>query len=196
MHLALLFAIALSGVPAPSTADAGTPAPELVALREKLARTTSLRATFVQKRHWAALRDPLVTEGTFSYTRPDQLRWHTQPPNESELVLEGRRAVMRYPALGTEQQFDLASDPGMATILDSILAVLQADVDRLLPQYNLKVVRRAPLDLELRPKSEQVAKVVERVELTFDARLNLANVVLREAGGDWTEIAFRDQVSK
>jgi outer membrane lipoprotein-sorting protein len=185
-----LLLAALAGTPPPEKT------PELVALKEKLGRTASLQAKFVQKRHWAALKDPLVTEGTFVYERPDKLRWHASPPNESELVLDGKKAVMRYPALGTQEQFDLTSDPGMATILDSILAVLQADVDRLAPLYELTVTRRSPLEIELKPRSAQVAAVVERIDLSFDARLYLTNVMLREAGGDWTEIAFRDQIAK
>ena len=171
------------------------PAPELLALKEKLAKTTSLQATFVQKRHWAALKDPLVTEGSFSFRKPDQIRWKTLPPNESELILNGKRAQIRYPALGTEQEFDLGADPGMASVFDSILAVLQADVDRLAPFYDLTIVKKSPLQLELKPRSEQVAKVVRRIELGFDAQLFLTHVVLHESGGDWTEIAFRDHVA-
>jgi outer membrane lipoprotein-sorting protein len=176
-------------------AAALAPTPELVALKEKLAKTVSLEAKFVQKRHWAALKDPLVTEGSFSYQKPDRIRWRTLPPNESELVLTGKRAQMRFPALGTEQEFDLGADPGLASVLDSIMAVLQADVDRLLPIYELTVVKKSPLQLGLKPRSDQVAKVVERIELTFDSKLFLTLVVLHESGGDWTEIAFRDQVA-
>ncbi len=184
--LAALLVLAASEAPPP---------PELVALKAKLGRTRSLTANFTQKRRMAALKDVLTTEGTFAYDKGGKMRWRTAPPAESELVVDGSKATMRYPALGVEQAFDLSSDPGMARVFESILAVLAADLERLAPFYDLAVVKRSPLELDLKPKSPEVAKAVERIHLAFDARLNLVQVVLAEAGGDRTEIGFRDHVA-
>lgn len=176
------------------------PAPELVALQKKLAETRSLTATFVQKRHWSALKDTLVTEGDFSWAKASgadagvagKLVWRTRPPSETELVVEGQSATMRYPALGTTQAFDFSAQPQVGAIFDSILAVLQADLVRLEPLYNVELEKKSPLELTLKPKQQQVSKVVEKVHLTFDKQLNLAHVDMFEPGGDRTEIDFKD----
>jgi outer membrane lipoprotein-sorting protein len=183
----LLVACALAAAP-------GDVPPELSALARHLAATTEISAHFAQRRTLAALKDTLQSSGTFSWRRGGKLDWHTTAPSESEMLLDESSAVMKYPALGVEQSIDLASDPQLAAVFQSILAVLRADLKRLEPLYELSVVQRAPLWVDLVPRSKQVAAVVQRIHLKFDAKLNLSEVTLDEAGGDTTDIAFRDQV--
>jgi outer membrane lipoprotein-sorting protein len=170
--------------------------PELAALRQKLARTESLTARFTQRRTMSVLKDALVTEGTFSWERKGTLRWRTDPPNESELVLDGSRAVLRFPALGTEQVFDLASEPAMAAVFEGILAVFRVDVEKLAPQFELTVAARSPLKLALVPKNEGMRKVVGKLDVAFDKDLWLSRVVLHQPDGDRTEITFRDHLAR
>ena len=155
----------------------------------------ALSATFKQTRRWSALKDAMITEGTFTWSRGGKLVWHTKPPAESELIVEGKQATMKYPALGTTQSFDFSADPGMAAVFDSIAAVLQADFDKLAPQFEVAIKGRSPLTVSLKPKAAELAKVIQGIELTFNPKLDLSSVVLHEAGGDQTEIAFKDQVS-
>jgi outer membrane lipoprotein-sorting protein len=181
--------LALTGAPA---AAAEPIPPELAALRESLARTQKLSARFTQTRHWAALQDALVTEGTFEYQKSGRLVWRTSPPAESELVIENRTALLRYPALGTTESIDFSSDPGMGRVFESIGAVLQADLEKLLPLFALTVEGKAPLRLTLTPRTKELAEVVQRIRLSFDGQLRLTRVSLEEAGGDRTDITFRD----
>ena len=192
MPLLILSLVLLTATPPPPVAPG---APELVALKKKLASTMALSASFTQTRHWSALKDAMVTEGTFKWSRGGKLVWHTKPPSESELVVEGKQATMSYPALGTTQSFDFSAEPGMAAVFDSIAAVLQADFDKLMPLYDVVVSKRSPLTVSLKPHSSEVAKVISAIELTFTPKLDLSSVVLFEGGGDKTEISFKDQVS-
>lgn len=168
--------------------------PELVALRESLRKTGSLSARFKQSRHWAALQDTLVTEGSIRYQKAGPLVWHTDPPAESTLTLEGRTARLSMPGTGTEQTVDLSSDPAMAKVFDSIAAVLQADLEALTPLFEVRVLKsRAPLRLELSPKSTELEKTVKRIQLEFQSdkdRAKLTRVDLEEGTGDRTEIMF------
>ncbi len=168
--------------------------PELTALRESLARTSKLSARFKQTRHWAALQDALVTEGTFQYQKGGRLVWHTAPPAESELVLEGKTAVLRYPALGTTERIDFSSEPGMARVFESIGAVLQADLEKLRPLFALTVEHKAPLSLSLTPRTEALAQAVRSIRLSFDGKMQLTKVVLEEPNGDSTDIVFHGHV--
>jgi len=171
-------------------------APELTALAAHLARTSEVSAHFTQRRTLSALKDVLVSEGTFSWRRGGKLDWHVQTPTESEILLDYKTAVMRYPALQMEQAIDLSSQPQLAAVFQSILAVLRADLERLKPQYELSVQKKSPLWLDLKPKSAEVASVVEKIHLRFDERMDLARVTLDEAGGDTTDIAFQGHVKQ
>ncbi len=190
-----LLALAIAFLTAAPPAAAPDPAPELTALRKKLTGTASLSAVFTQTRRWAALKDTMVTRGTFRWTRGGKLVWHTNAPAESELVVEGKKATMSYPALGTTQSFDFSAEPGMGAVFESIAAVLQADFDKLAPFYEVAVTHKTPLTVSLKPRAAEMSKVIQGIELTFTPKLELAQVLLVEAGQDQTEISFRDQIS-
>jgi outer membrane lipoprotein-sorting protein len=166
---------------------------ELLPLKAKLGQIENLRADFTQKRYWSALKEPLITRGTVSFTKPDRLHWKTLPPAESELILTGKRAVIRYPALKTEETFDFSSQPGMGAAFENILAVFQGNFEKLEPLYNLAILKTKPLQLQLQPKSEKLMRILEKLELTFRSDFLLDTVVVRESGGDRTEISFQNQ---
>ena len=167
---------------------------ELSALRESLQRTRQLSARFKQTRHWAALQDALVTQGTIRYEKGGRLVWRMDPPAESEIILDDQRATIHYPALGTTQTLDFAADPGLRKVFQSIRSVLEADLERLQPIFELRLDRKVPLSLTLKPRLPEVSRIVERIRLEFDKELRLTQVRLDEPGGDWTEIVFQGHV--
>ncbi|MGQ0505782.1 MAG: LolA family protein [Myxococcaceae bacterium] len=170
--------------------------PAVVALKKRLASTRSLTAKFTQKRHWAALKDTLVTEGTIQSDRSGKLVWRTEKPSANELTFDGKTATLKFPAVNTTQTFDLSAEPGMAKVFESITAVLKADLERLVPLYTVRILKPSPLSLELTPRNEAVASVVSKLKLDFNAASDLTGVVLDESGGDSTEITFKDHVLK
>ncbi len=120
--------------------------------------------------------------------------WRTDPPAESEVILDDQRATIHYPALGTTQTVDFASDPGLRKVFQSIRSVLEADLESLEPIFELQLNRSVPLSLTLKPRLPEVSRTVERIRLEFDKELRLTQVRLDEPGGDWTEIAFHSHV--
>ena len=168
--------------------------PELNSLRESLRRTVSLTARFEQTKHLKALQDALVTTGRLQYRRGGRLVWHTDPPGESELVLEGTTATLKMPGMSNGQAFDLSSEPGMGKVFETLRAVLEADLERLTPLFELQVLRSRPLAVSLKPRTEAIARALQAIRLDFDASDRLLHVSLKEPDGDRTDIAFRDHV--
>jgi len=189
LSVLVFFAQGINAPPAPTAAER-----ELAELGESLARTQSLTVRFKQTRRWAALADPLVTEGTLRYQKGGKLVWHTAPPAESEVIIDGKTVVLRYPAVGTSETVDLSTEPGMARVFESIGAVLQADLERLRPLFDLTIERRAPRRLLLTPKTTELARVVQRIILDFDRNSRLTRVRLFESSGDRTEVVFHGHV--
>jgi outer membrane lipoprotein-sorting protein len=166
----------------------------LDALSKRLSRIASIEASFQQRRTLSALKDELVSEGTMSWKRGAKLVWHTKSPTESEIIIDDRTAVLRFPSLNTEQSFDLSTQPEMAAIFRSILGVLSADVAALTPLFDVTVAGNQPLRLTLAPKMPGLAATIHAIHLELDGELKLERVLLDEAGGDKTDIVFRDQV--
>ena len=187
--LPALLPVLLGLAPAQKTLPA-----DLTPLRDSLRRTVALSARFEQTRHLKVLQDALVTTGRLDYRKGGRLLWHTDPPSESDLVLEGSTATLKMPGMSSGQAFDLSSEPGMGKVFETLRAVLEADLERLTPLFVLKVVRSRPLGVSLKPRNEALARVLEGIQLDFDARYRLLQVSLREPDGDRTDIAFRDHV--
>ena len=182
----------LLGVSIVSGVSGAAVSKEVTSLRDSLAKTQKLSARFEQTRHWAALKDALVTQGSIQYEKGKRLVWKTEAPSESELILVGTTATMSYPALHTTQTVDLNANPGMGKVFETIRSVLEADLSKLEPVFDIKVTQKSPLKLALHPKVPALAQAIQGLELAFDARFRLLQVVLREPSGDWTDIAFRD----
>ena len=187
--LPALLPVLLGLAPAQKTLPA-----DLTPLRDSLRRTVALSARFEQTRHLKALQDALVTTGRLDYRKGGRLLWHTDPPSESDLVLEGSTATLKMPGMSSGQAFDLSSEPGMGKVFETLRAVLEADLERLTSLFELKVVRSQPLGVSLKPRNEALARVLQGIRLDFDAGYRLLQVSLREPDGDRTDIAFRDHV--
>jgi outer membrane lipoprotein-sorting protein len=168
--------------------------PELKPVEEHFKTTPSVTAHFVQKRRWAALKDVLESSGTVTFGKDGRILWRTEKPNLSELEMDGSKATMRAPKLGTSQSFDLKADPGMAAVFESLAAVMKADFTAIDKLYDLKLTSKSPVAVELKPKNAGLASVLAKISLKFDAKSELQQVVLDEAGGDSTEIAFSGHV--
>jgi len=167
---------------------------DLTPLRESLRRTVTLSARFEQTKHLKALQDRLVTTGKINYRKGGRLVWHTDPPNESDLTLEGTTATLKMSGMSSSQAFDLSSDPGMGKVFETLRAVLEADLERLTPLFELQVVRSRPLEVSLKPRTDALARVLQGIQLDFDSQYRLLQVSLKEPDGDRTDIAFRDHV--
>ena len=167
---------------------------ELTPLRESLQRTVTLSARFEQTKHLKALRDALVTTGQLHYRKGGRLIWHTDPPGESDLVLEGTTATLKMAGMSSAQAFDLSSEPGMGKVFETLRAVLEADLERLTPLFELQIIRARPLGISLKPRTEALGRVLQAIRLDFDDRYRLLHVSLKEPDGDWTDIAFRNHV--
>ena len=135
-----------------------------------------------------------MTTGQLHYRKGGRLLWHTDPPSESDLVLEGTTATLKMAGMSSAQAFDLSSEPGMGKVFETLRAVLEADLERLTPLFELQVIRARPLRVSLKPRTEALARVLQAIQLDFDAQYRLLHVSLREPDGDRTDIAFRDHV--
>ena len=185
---ALFLMAALAAAPA---ADGDS----LKAVKEHLAANPSVKADFVQVRKWVALKDTLQSSGTVAFDRSGKLCGKRSSRLKTELTLEGSTATMKVPKLKSTQTFDLKADPGMAAVFDSLRAVIRADFAELEKDFDVVTKAGKTLSVKLTPRNDALKSVVSAINLTFNEKLDLANVLLEEAGGDSTEISFSHHTS-
>lgn len=190
----LLGALLVVGLLAPlgTPAAAPTPAPEaLTALIADLAAIPGLVAQFREEKRLALLEQPLVSEGSLYYARPDRLRRSVEEPVRSTLVLRGSELSMA--AGGSARVIDLDAQPTIRVFVESFRLILAGDLPRLRELYELEL-RAASADgweLVLTPRVPPLSEAIVAVEVRGRGRV-LRELRVRESGGDETVTQFRD----
>lgn len=168
-------------------------APDTLARVDGAARAThTLSAEFTQKSKVKLFKQELVQKGRLAFQAPRQIRWEYLAPDPSLLILDGMKATMTTP--GAEAQvFDLGRDATMNAIFEQLLTFVGGGSIASAEASYAILVRgsdRTPV-ITLEPKAGAPAeKVFSRIELTFDERLVVKQIVLTEKSGDEKTITF------
>ncbi len=201
--LALAFALAL-GLVAAAAAAAGLPDPraEGVAPEERLGLLVermrivqegieTLEAEFVQRKESALLIEPEEALGRFYFAAPDRVRWEYTTPNPISMVIDGERMTTWYRDLEQAERIDigrqsqrvleyLGAGSSLVTLLEYFDVALHLPTDP-----------REPLQLELSPRFERVARRLAGMNLWVDPELYLpVRLTYVEADGDTTDYRF------
>ncbi len=194
----VLFLVAFApGLAAPAEPAPPTPAPaapdpaRMAAMLQALQKPQRVVAKFEQTKTIAAFTTPQVARGELYVSKPDKLRWAYEAPYRMVLVQRGDRVSMSYPDMGRKQSFDLAKDPQMKAVFDTILFFQQADPETVAKRFSATLVGEG--HLQLVPREPGAAKLLSRIEVRVDPALGvLTHIVLAEPDGDRTELRFYD----
>jgi outer membrane lipoprotein-sorting protein len=183
----LLTALLLLVVPAPLLG--ADPDAVLARLQRQSAGVERLQADFVQEKHLAMFKKPLVSKGRFHFRRPDALRWEVTEPVRTGFVLQGGKGRRWHERTGKSESFTVDRDPVMRVVAGQILAWAGTDFDRLRREYTIAVVSENPAVLRLVPPAQE--RFVDHLRVSFapDGR-HVQEVELHEKGGDFTRIRF------
>jgi len=174
------FLLFLAAAPAASGA-----APLTVAeLMQMLGSVESENARFVETRHSALLKAPLVLEGTLAYRRPDRVEKHVLSPYDERITVEGGRLTLENRTQNRKKTVSVSGAPGLAAMIESVRATRAGDLDALRLHFALQLEgSREQWTLTLRPLDAQLARYVSLLALSgSDARIG--RVTVEEAGGD------------
>lgn len=166
------------------------PSQRLTALLERVKweqkRLDSLEAEFVQEKTSEFLASPEVSHGTFSYQRPDRVRWEYRSPKPITLVLDGERMVTWYRDLGRAER------ARVGRVSTQVFHYLSASgsLESLLGYFSVTFATPAPGQpwrLELKPRYPRIARRLAGMTIWIDRKLYLpARVAFVEPNGDET----------
>lgn len=168
---------------------AAAPGP-LAEVRARLAQPAVLAGRFVQHKRVAGLKKPLTSSGRFVVAKGQGVRWLTERPFPSELVVRPEDIVSRQ---GAAEVFRLeaAKVPAVRLINGVLFALLSGDLAALEQHFDVVAAAEAAgWTLRLTPKEAGLRKVLSGVTLTGDEYVR--RVELAEAGGDGTTIEVQE----
>ncbi len=159
-----------------------------------MAKVVDVRANFEQRKHTPLLKKPLVSKGTL-ITRGEAVRWDTQSPRRSTMLVGGGQIKLYYPDDALVEVYQVGGDAkDIASTPMPRLVLLRSRFD-LSPMsaQELGALADKPhmLGVMLRPKTQELRRHVRSVEVLIDDSVPVASrVILTDAEGERTEITF------
>jgi outer membrane lipoprotein-sorting protein len=179
-----------------SLAGAQTNAP--VSLKQ-ISRATGQARTvftrFVQERHLSLFNEPLRSEGFLCFQKPGRIRWETTSPYKSILVSDGSGVAQFEWTDEKWRKLDLGLGDALQNVVSQIAGVMDGQYASDQRSYTATVTNVADeFVITLVPQNETVRKMMAAIEVHLAADLKgTRRVILRENGGDYTEIQFSEQ---
>jgi outer membrane lipoprotein-sorting protein len=184
LALAALVALGIPGFAQALTAEE---------LMQALSNVPSSRARFIETRHSAMLKKPLVLTGQLVYRRPDRLEKHVQSPFVESITIEGTRVSITRAGAEPDRMFTLPATGAAQALIESLRATLAGDLPALERHFAV-AVSGTPGDwtMSLTPRDATLGAVVLRVDFAGkDNRVQRIEVL--EAGGDRSVTTIKDE---
>lgn len=161
-------------------------------LMQALSDVPSSRARFVETRHSALLKKPLVLGGTLVYRRPDRLEKHVQTPFAESITIEGTRVSITREGADAGRVFTLPGGSPAQALIESLRATLAGDLPALERHFAVVVAgAREDWTMSLTPRDATLGAAVLRVD--FAGRGNrVQRIEILEAGGDRSVTTISD----
>ena len=177
-------------------AGAQTNAPvSLEQISGAMGRAQTVFTRFVQERHLSLFNEPLRSEGFLCFEKPGRIRWETILPYKSILVSDGSGVAQFEWTDEKWRKLDLGLGDALQNVVSQIAGVMDGRYASDRRGYSATVTNSADeAVIILIPQNETVRKMMAAIEvhLTTDLK-QTRRVVLRENGGDYTDIQFSEQ---
>jgi outer membrane lipoprotein-sorting protein len=173
-----------------------SPAPvTLEDISRTMAKADTVFSRFVQERHLSLFTEPLRSEGWLCFRKPGRIRWEITSPYRSILVSDGS-GVAQFEWVDEKwKKLDLGLADALQNVVSQIAGVMEGTYASDRRAYAASVTNSTdgPV-VTLIPQNETVRKMMAAIEVHLAADLKATRrVVLRETGGDYTDIRFSEQ---
>ena len=184
--LAVFLALPGAALPAP-------PALSIGELMQMLASVESANARFVETRHSALLKAPLVLQGTLAYRRPDRVEKHVLSPYDERITVEAGRLTIENRTHKSRKSLAVSGAPGLAALIESIRATRAGDLPALQRHYALQLEgSHERWILTLKPLEAQVGDHVVSITLSGSGA-RIGQVAIEETSGDRSVMEIREE---
>ena len=152
----------------------------------------SLKTDFVQYKHLSFLSKEIETSGNMVFQTPDLLNWKYTKPYQYSIVF--KKGKIHINDQGNKSSFDASSNKMFEKINKLIVGSVSGNMfdDN---EFSISYYKnKTHYVTKFVPKSKDLKKVIEEVELYFPFdKLVVSEVKLNESSGDYTKIVFKNQ---
>lgn len=172
------------------------PIPSLEDIGRGMAKAKTVFTRFAQERHLSLFNEPLRSEGCLCFEKPGRVRWEITSPYKSILVSDGS-GVAQFEWMDEKwKKLDGGLAGAMQNVLAQIAGVMEGRYAGEGRDYAVTLAAgpEGPV-ITLVPRNVTMRKMMQAIEVHLAADLKgTRRIVLRETGGDFTDIRFSEQV--
>ncbi|MEI7731678.1 MAG: outer membrane lipoprotein carrier protein LolA [Verrucomicrobiota bacterium] len=182
-------------LPAPAQTSNAPVAPTLKDVNHAMSQAETIFTRFVQERHLSLFTEPLRSEGFLCFQKPGRIRWEITQPYKSILVSDGAGVAQFEWVEDKWKKLDVGLAAAMQNVVSQIAGVMEGRYSSNQRDYEATLTNAAggPV-ITLVPRNEAMRKMMQAIEVHLTPDLKgTRRVVLRETGGDYTDIRFEDQ---
>ncbi|MFM2294092.1 MAG: hypothetical protein RLZZ350_505 [Verrucomicrobiota bacterium] len=160
-----------------------------------LGQAKTIVTRFVQERHLALFNEPLRSEGWLCFEKPGRVRWETTVPYKSILLSDGSGVAQFEWTDAQWKKLDLGLGGALQNVVSQIAGVMDGHFADGRAGYTVTATNVADkIVVTLVPQNAALRKMMASIEVHLAADLQATRrVVLRENGGDFTDIQFSEQ---
>ncbi|OGB23128.1 MAG: hypothetical protein A3I66_08975 [Burkholderiales bacterium RIFCSPLOWO2_02_FULL_57_36] len=162
-------------------------------IQSMLAKPKAFCGNFEQTKHLEGFKKPLMSSGRFCVVAGKGVLWRTLQPFPSTLRLT-RNEIVQMQGERVAMRLDAQQEPMVRTINSVLFSLLAGDLTQLETMFDVDgSVRGDSWGVLLKAREPALAKAIGGVQIEGAAFVR--NIVISEAGGDRTSIAFSGMVS-
>lgn len=182
------FLILVSLLSIPLTAKGATPisADEVVKrLKEVQAKTKDFSADIHQEKKLSLLKDKIVSRGRIRFKKPDKVSIEFFHPESSQMVFDGKTALLYYKEEKLAERYSLRSNP----IAERYLLFSKDPFQEKLAEWKILEDRESFLVMEIIPKVKDPLFVKTRLRVSKKDWM-VIGMEMVEKNGDTTSIRY------
>ncbi|MFT7670050.1 MAG: outer membrane lipoprotein-sorting protein [Planctomycetota bacterium] len=161
-------------------------------IEKRMGALSSVVATFEQEKHLALFKEPLLSEGQLLFSVPDHLRWESNKPFRSVLIVSGDQVAKfekkgpLWRKLKQDRQAEL-----VLIVMDNIRSWFRGEFNQTKGGFWVEIAREPRPMIVMRPKDKLMARTLDKIELLLSENLtHVERVTISEASGDKTVMKF------
>ncbi|NUX57255.1 outer membrane lipoprotein carrier protein LolA [Paraburkholderia youngii] len=196
--IGMIGAMCVPGWAAPAHAATANTAPANAALVSQiaahLAQPKGVRSQFTQTQTLAAMKQPLVSNGTLLFFRERGVIWQIDTPYKATYVITDA-GVAQVDASGSRVSTHSAQGTrGVAQVSKMMRAMLGGDLSALYSQFDVSAEgSAAQWRMHLTPNQPQLAQSINGLDMSGGAYLQSLRITL--ANGDVTKLEFANSTA-
>ncbi|MBN2480134.1 MAG: outer membrane lipoprotein carrier protein LolA [Bacteroidales bacterium] len=150
----------------------------------------TIESDFIQEKKLSVLADKIISKGSFSFRKQNNIRWEYTEPYRYLIILSGGRVFISEES--GQNQYDLESNRMFREMNRFISGCIQGDILKDDAGYHIEYLENEKeYFVKLVPSSRVLREMLNEVQIAFDkADLTVTRITMVEPGGDYTKISF------